>query len=108
MQKDVQDCLRALHADLALLQNHLQGNKFLLGDEITITDYFVVGTMVFGVMVMHEMIGGEYPRVLEWFREVHGQTGFREVVGEVHLLGMPYPKLEGREVVERGVEVKSP
>ncbi|KAK3210409.1 hypothetical protein GRF29_44g2658545 [Pseudopithomyces chartarum] len=42
VQKDVQDCLRALHADLALLQNHLQGNKFLLGDEITIADYFVI------------------------------------------------------------------
>ena len=108
MQKDTQDCLRALHADLALLQSHLEGSKYLVGDEVTVADYFAAGTMVFGVMVMHALIREEYPRVLEWFFEVHGREVFREVVGEVHLLGMPYPKLEDRKVEGVGAEVVEP
>ncbi|KAF2691133.1 glutathione S-transferase, partial [Lentithecium fluviatile CBS 122367] len=77
VRKNTQDCLRALHADCKLLETHLQNSKYLAGDEVTLADFFTAGTMVFGVMVFHAMLREKYPRLLEWFLEVHGMPVFK-------------------------------
>lgn len=101
VQKDTQDCLRALHADWELMETHLQTSKYLVGDQVTLADLFTAGTMVFGVMVFHAILREKYPRVLEWFLEVHGMPVMKGVVGELRFLDLPVPVLEeGDEIVE--------
>ncbi|KAF1960494.1 glutathione S-transferase [Byssothecium circinans] len=94
VRKNTQDCLCALHADFKLLEAHLQDNKYLVGDEVTLADFFTAGTMVFGVMVFHAMLREKYPRVMEWFLGVHGMPLFKDVVGELKYLNVPVPALE--------------
>lgn len=97
MRKNTQDCLCALHADLKLLEGHLEHNRYLVADQMTLADPFTAGTMVFGVMVFHAMLRDKYPRVLEWFLEVYEIPVFKDVVGELNLLDLPVPALEETE-----------
>ncbi|KAL8792410.1 MAG: hypothetical protein Q9195_005024 [Heterodermia aff. obscurata] len=100
VRKNSEDCLHAFHADCRLLETHLQKNKYLVGDQVTLADYFVVGMLVFAVMVFHKVLNVEYPRLMEWFEEVYEVPMFKEVAGELHLLDIQYPTLPEHEKVE--------
>lgn len=102
VRKNTQDCLRALHADLGLMEEKLQHSRYLVGDQVTLADLFTAGTMVFGVMVFHAMLKKKYPRVMEWFLEVHEIPVFKDVVGELRFLDLPMPVLEKQEGEENG------
>jgi elongation factor 1-gamma len=109
VRKNTQDCLRALHADLKLIETHLQNSKYLVGDQLTLADLFTAGTMVFGVMVFHTMLREKYPRALEWFTEIHGVPEFKDVVGELKFLSVPVPALEeDGETLEMLVDASPP
>ncbi|CAI6332015.1 unnamed protein product [Periconia digitata] len=109
VRKNTQDCLRALHADFKLLEQQLQTSKYLVGDEVTLADYFTAGTMVFGVFVFHHLLRERYPRVLEWFLGMHEIPEFKEVVGELRFMEVPVPALEeDGESLEKLVDASSP
>ncbi|KAH8807217.1 glutathione S-transferase [Xylogone sp. PMI_703] len=93
VRKNGEDCLRAFHANCRLLDDHLQKSRYLVGDQLTLADYFTAGILVFAVMVFHKVFRKDYPRLMEWFNEVHGVPMFKDVVGELHLLDIPYPTL---------------
>ena len=101
VRKNSEDCLRAFYTDCRLLETHLQKHQYLVGDQVTLADYFVVGVLVFAVMVFHKVLYKEYPRLMEWFEEVYEVPMFKEVAGELHLLDLPYPTLpeDGRDEV---------
>lgn len=94
VRKNTRDCLAAVHANFKLLEAHLQDSNYLVGDEVTVADLFTAGTMVFGVIVLHAMLRDRYPRVWEWFHDVHVIPEFRDVVGELRFLNVPVPALE--------------
>jgi len=93
IRKNGEDCLRAFHADCKLLEKHLQKNRYLVGGQRTLADFFVVGTLVFAYMVFHKVFEAEYPRLAEWFVEIYEVPMFKDVAGELHLLDMPFPTL---------------
>ena len=114
IRKNSEDCLRAFHTDCRLLEAQLQKSRFLVGEQMTLADFFVVGTLVFAVMVFHKVLRVQYPRLMEWFGEVYELPLFKDVAGELHLLDVPFPTLpveDGKEVeesksVENGVNGK--
>ena len=93
IRKNTEDCLRALHKDFRLLENQLQKNKYLVGEQLTLADFFAVGMLVFSFMVFHKVLRAGYPRLTEWFHEVHEVPMFKEIAGELRILDVPFPTL---------------
>ncbi|KAK4208421.1 glutathione S-transferase [Rhypophila decipiens] len=88
---DRDDCLRVFYRDCQVLEDHLQKHRYLVGDKITLADYFAVGMIVFSVMVFHMVLKEKYPRLMDWFIEVYEMPLFKEVAGPLHLLDIPIP-----------------
>lgn len=88
---DKTDCLRVFHRDCQRLEDHLQGHRYLVGESVTLADFFAVGLIMFGAMVFHKMLYVKYPRLAEWFNEVYETRMFKEVAGPLHLLDVPIP-----------------
>ena len=93
VRKNTEDCLRAFYKDCKLLDNHLQKNKYLVGDQPTLADFFTVGLLMFAFMVFHKVLSADYPRLWEWFNKVYEIPMFKEVAGDLHLLNLPFPTL---------------
>lgn len=93
VRKNSEDCLRIFHTDCRLLESHLQKNRYLIGDQLTLADFFTVGMLVFAFMVFHKVFHAEYPRLTEWFNEVYEVPMFKDVAGGLHLLNVPFPTL---------------
>lgn len=105
VRKNSQDCLRGFYAGCRRLDEHLrkrggggggEGRDFLVGDRLTLADVFVVGEMLFGVRIFHQVLAAEYPALLRWFHGVHEQPLLRDVVGEFSEIKLPIPELEER------------
>lgn len=96
VRKNSEDCLRAFHADCKLLENHLQKNKYLIGDMVTLADFFTVGMLVFPFMIFHKVLHAEYPRLTEWFNRVYEMPLFKDIAGDLNLLDVPFPTLENK------------
>jgi elongation factor 1-gamma len=94
MRLDKTDCQRVFYRDCQRLEDHLQKHKYLVGETITLADLFVVGLIMFGVMVFHKVLYVKYPRLSEWFNEVYETPMFEEVAGPLHLLDVPIPGAE--------------
>lgn len=94
VRKNSQDCLRAFYADCRLLDSHLQKNKYLVGGQLTLADFFTVGMLVFPFMIFHKVLHAEYRRLAEWFHEVYEIPMFKDIAGELHLLDLPIPTLD--------------
>ncbi|RYP41564.1 hypothetical protein DL767_000906 [Monosporascus sp. MG133] len=94
VRKDPQDCLRALHKDCRLLENHLQEHRYLVGDQQTLADFFTVSMLMFPFMLGHKVLHVEYPNLTEWFNRVYETPMFKDVAGELHLADMPFPSLQ--------------
>ena len=92
------DCLRAFHANCKLLETHLRNNKYLVGEQLTLADLFVVGTLVFAVAVFHEVFRERFPWLMQWFWAVDEMDMFREVAGELPLLKVEVPRLPDEDV----------
>lgn len=97
VRKNGDDCLRAFHTDCKLLDTHLQQNKYLIGDHLTLADLFTVGLLQFAVMTGHKVLKEEYPRLTEWFHQVYEIPMFKAVAGDLHLLDVPFPTLPQAE-----------
>ncbi|RYP10919.1 hypothetical protein DL764_000355 [Monosporascus ibericus] len=97
VRKNSDDCLREFHRDCAYLERHLKDRKYLIAEQLTLADLFTVGTMIFAVKVFHPVLNEKYPHLMEWFHSVYEEPMFKEVVGELELFNMPYPKLPGHE-----------
>ena len=93
VRKNTEDCLRAFYTDCKLLEDRLQKNKYLIGDQLTLADFFTVGTLVFAFVVFHKVLHAEYPRLTEWFNEIYEMPMFKDVAGDLHLVNVPYPTL---------------
>ncbi|KAL9038602.1 MAG: hypothetical protein Q9214_005212, partial [Letrouitia sp. 1 TL-2023] len=93
VRKNTEDCLRALYKDCWALNNQLLNTKYLVGDTLTLADFFTVGAMMFGVMVFHTVLQKDYPRLMEWFYEVYEVPMFKDVAGDLQLLDIPFQTL---------------
>lgn len=91
VRKNSDDCLRALYTDCKVLESQLQKSKYLVGDRLTLADYFTVSTFMLAFMIYHQVLREKYPRLTEWFNEVWEMPVFKDVAGDLHLLNVPAP-----------------
>lgn len=93
IQQDPQDSLRVLHSCCKLIDNHLSNSRYLVGNSITIADYFCV-SLLFGLfLVFHAMIPERYPSLARWFDEVYNVPMYKQNAPELRKSNKPYPRL---------------
>lgn len=97
IRKNGDDCLRAFYADAKLLDRHLSKNSYLIGEKISLADFFVVAMLQFPFMVFHKELYPGYPKLTAWFNEVYNVPMFKDIAGDLHLLDVLYPKLSEDE-----------
>ena len=86
-----------MHLNCKLTDNHLKTSRYLVGDRLTIADFFMVGMLYGGFMVFHKVLHTEYPSLTRWYYEVYNEPMYKEVAGDIHLLDVPYPTLPAEE-----------
>ncbi|KFA71133.1 hypothetical protein S40288_04507 [Stachybotrys chartarum IBT 40288] len=97
VRTNADDCLRGFHTDCGYLNKHLQERDYLVADQLTIADLFTVGALIFAVKVFHPDLYAKYPHLMSWFKRIYEEPIFKDVVGELELLNVPYPKLSDNE-----------
>jgi len=90
------DSLVALHQHCKHTDDHLKANKYLIGEQLTIADYFMAGALIGAYMVLHKVIQPKYPHMTRWFREIYS-TVLKDVVGDLVLLDLPATSLPATE-----------
>lgn len=103
-----EDSLVALHQHCKYVDDHLKTNKYLLGEQSTVADYFVTGTLIGAYTVLHKVIQPQYPHMTRWFHEFYDSV-LRAVMGDLVLLDLPMASLPGQKdnsTNEEGVDMQ--
>ncbi|KAI5291525.1 hypothetical protein KEM52_000139 [Ascosphaera acerosa] len=68
----------------ALVERHLTANQFLVGERLSLADYFLAALLPFGFgTVLDEAWRNANPAVFRWFETVAAQPAFKAAVPEV-------------------------
>lgn len=97
IRKNPDDCLRALHLNCRLTDNHLKANRYLIGERLTIADFFVVSMLAGAFMVFHKVLHTDYTSMTRWFYEVYNMPMYKDVAGDLPQLDLPFPTLPAEE-----------
>ncbi|KAF7585219.1 hypothetical protein BBP40_011658, partial [Aspergillus hancockii] len=81
--QDKEDSLLAFRARCKLLNEHLKLRRFLVGGQVSLADFFVVGILAGAYMGFRGVMEAEFPDLTRWFDEVYGIPLFSEVAGEL-------------------------
>ena len=92
-----EDCLRALHLNSKITDNHLKTRRYLVGEQLTLADFFTVGLITGAFVIFHKVLNSEYPSMARWFHEVYNEPMYKEVAGDLPLYDLPYPTLPAEE-----------
>ncbi|KAL4887526.1 glutathione S-transferase [Aspergillus karnatakaensis] len=88
------DSLRAMLHRCSYLDGHLKNSKYLVGESLTVADFFVV-SLIFGAWAAFRRDMMErFPALSQWYKEVSEVEWYREVAGEAPDLGLPLPNSE--------------
>ena len=85
------DSLRAFRLNCTLTDNHLKANRYLIGEQLTIADFFLVSMLTAAFMGFDKVLRAEYPSMTRWFDEVYNIPMYKEVAGDLHMLNLPFP-----------------
>lgn len=103
------DCLKALHLNCKLTDNHLKTNRYLIGGRLTIADFFMVAMLAGAYSVFHKVLHVDYTSMTRWFYEVYNIPMYKEVAGDLPLFDLPFPTLpadEDKSIQEKQVETR--
>lgn len=99
IRSNSEDSLRFMHLNCKLTDNHLKTSRYLVGERLTIADFFMVGSITGAFRVFHKVLKPEYPSLTRWFDEVYHEPMYKEVAGDLVLLDLPFPTLPAEERV---------
>lgn len=91
VRRNGDDCLEALHQNCKLTDDHLKANKYLVGERVTVADFFLISMLTVAFMAFRKGLQLDYPSLTRWFDDVYNLPMYREVAGDLHLLDLPYP-----------------
>lgn len=97
--QDGDDSLRTMQARLRHLNDHLKLNRFLVGEQVTLADLFVVGILSGAYMGFRKMMAADYPDITKWFDVVYNIPMYKEVAGELPMFDLPFPASSGESAV---------
>lgn len=82
-KKNVDDASKVALKNISVLEKHLTANTFLVGERITLADYFTAAllTRAFAT-VLDKKFRSDNPAVTRWYNTVVNQPAFKAVVPE--------------------------
>lgn len=89
--------MRALHDNCKVMDSHLKKNRYLIGDQLSVADFFMAGIISAGFMVFHKVFHADYMSMTRWFNEISNMPMYKDVAGVVPLLDLPFPTLPAVE-----------
>ncbi|KAL5341619.1 glutathione S-transferase [Aspergillus crustosus] len=92
--QDGEDSLRAMLQRCKYLDNHLKAKKYLVGESMTVADFFVVSMLMGAYAAFRKSMVEMFPELSRWYAEVSEVEWYREVTGRVPDLNLPLPKLQ--------------
>ena len=86
-KKAVDDAHKATLKAVGVLEQHLLVNTFLVGERITLADFYATSIVSRGFeFVFDKKWRSEYPNVTRWYETVYHQPIYSDVAGEVKLV----------------------
>ena len=91
------DCARMMLRELEVIENHLAGRQYLVGDSLTIADLLLVSFAGCGIQVLHGAWYEDYPNMARWLLPIWKLPEHLSTVGELKKLeaNIPLP-LKGK------------
>ncbi|KAI5297579.1 hypothetical protein KEM56_004714, partial [Ascosphaera pollenicola] len=84
-KKGVEDAKMTTISLFDLLEKHLTANQFLVGERLSLADYFVASTLTMGfARVLDEAWRNANPAIFRWFETVSNQRAFKETYEVVY------------------------
>ena len=71
----VEDCIQAAKSALGVLESHLAGRDWLVGEGVTIADIDIYGVVTFAGEAGIDL--AEFPRVSTWAKRIEALPGFK-------------------------------
>lgn len=84
------DCLGAVHQNCKLMDNHLKANRYLIGERLTIVDFFMVSMLAMSFSVFHKVFHADYTSMTKWFYDVYNMTMYKEGAGDFSFQICPF------------------
>ena len=92
LRMDSEDCLNAVHQYCKFTDDRLKDNKYLIGEQVTLADFFLVSVLAFIFMAFDKVVRPGYPSLTRWFDEVYDLPLYKNVAGDLPLrLDLPLP-----------------
>jgi len=92
LNKDLyNDARKGVKEAAKVLENHLKGRKFLVGESITIADIAIVAVLSIPFrLLFDEKTRQTIPSVTEWYKNVSSIPAFQSVLGKTWLCEKEY------------------
>ncbi|KAL4872634.1 hypothetical protein BDV12DRAFT_210529 [Aspergillus spectabilis] len=94
IRQDSEDSLRAMLQRCKHLDDHLKKRKCLVGESLTVADFFVVSMLTGAYAGFRKSMVEMFPELSRWYNEVTEVEWHSEVAGGIPDLGLPLPSLE--------------
>lgn len=92
IKKNVDDSQKATHKVIAVLEQHLLGNTFLVGDRITLADLFVCALISRGFQFFFDKKWrSANPNVTRWYETIYNQPTYSAVVDKLNFIDEAIP-----------------
>jgi len=101
---DADDCARMLLRELQVLDDHLAGRTYLVGESLTIADLLMNSFIGCGIQVFHQSWWDDYPNIARWFLPIYNLPENKAVAGELAKFEKEIPPaLQGKKA-QRALE----
>ncbi|ROV91486.1 hypothetical protein VSDG_07177 [Cytospora chrysosperma] len=92
-KKAVDDAIKASTKAIAVVEEHLLHNTYLVGERITLADLFAAGLIARGFEFLFDKEWRqEYPNVTRWYETVYNQPIYSAVAPKFEFLATPRPQ----------------
>ncbi|GIZ46257.1 hypothetical protein CKM354_000938900 [Cercospora kikuchii] len=97
VQSEVDESMKQTNKRMDILEKHLEGRVYLVGDRLSLADLFVTGVVAGGFMFFFDQAWREsHPNVTRWFLNVYEQPIYAEVAGKAILAEKARPNAPPR------------
>lgn len=92
IRANAEDSARMMLKELKILDDHLEGREYLVGDSLTIADLLMVSFVGRGFQVFHKSWHDDYPNLLRWLLPIYNMPQNVAVMGELQNLDFDIPE----------------
>ncbi|PIA99570.1 putative sterigmatocystin biosynthesis protein stcT [Cercospora beticola] len=97
VQAEVDESMKQTNKRMDILEKHLEGRTYLVGDRLSLADMFVTGVVAGGFMFFFDQAWREsHPNVTRWFLNVYEQPIYAGVAGKAILVEKARPNAPPR------------